>query len=160
MGDAARMGTVTGEITPGREVWFEDFTSGQSFQLGAREVVRAEMVNFACQYDPQPFHVDERAARTTLLNGLSASGWHSCTMYMRLICDGLLAHCRRAGLFAIEELRWLMPVRAGDVLSGRVTCISSSAVGPWPGLGAVTFFCEALNGRDQRSRLGSPAWWV
>jgi acyl dehydratase len=149
MGETTRHGVVTSGVIPGRELWFEDFVPGQSFMLGRREVRREEMLRFACQYDPQPFHVDERAARATLLNGLSASGWHSCAMYMRLMSDGLLERCWHAGLFAMEEIRWLIPVRPGDFLSGRVTCIATSAP-PWPGLGAVTFFCEALNGFDQR----------
>lgn len=128
---------------------FEDFKVDQVFLLGQQMVSRDEIVTFARRYDPQPVHIDDLAARNTILNGLAASGWHTCSMFMRLLCDGLLSRYRYAGLVAVTELKWRVPVRPGDALSGRVTCIGTDTVSRWPGLGVVTLSCEALNGHGQ-----------
>lgn len=132
----------------------EDFRAGQVFTLGRRPVSREQVIAFARQYDPQPFHLDERAAQATLLKGLAASGWHTCAMLMRMLSDGLLERGRFAGLLGIDEIRWLLPVRPGDVLLGRAICLGTGATSPWPGLGVVEMRCEALNGDGQRVM-----WW-
>jgi len=134
---------------PLRKLYFEDFAAGQTFSLGQYEVSREDILAFARQYDPQPFHLDEQAAEATLLKGLSASGWHSCTIFMRLLSAGLHAQTHYAGLFAIDEIRWRAPVRPGDRLGGRVTCIIVGANAPRPDVGLVTFHCEASNSRGQ-----------
>jgi len=67
--------------------FFEDFSAGEVMELPGRQVSRAEIIAFAAEYDPQPFHLDEDAARVSLLGGLSASGWHSCCLLMRIISD-------------------------------------------------------------------------
>ena len=85
------------------ELFWEDFAVGQVMTFGQREISREDMLGFARRYDPQPVHIDEQAARLTMLEGLAASGWHICTIFMRMLHDGLLSQCRSAGLYAIEE---------------------------------------------------------
>jgi acyl dehydratase len=96
-------------------LYFEDFVVGRKFVTGTRRVEAAEIVEFASKYDPQPFHLDAAAAKSTLFGGLAASGWHSAAMMMRLIVD---SEFRPAGgiIGGGGELSWLKPVRPGDEL--------------------------------------------
>jgi acyl dehydratase len=107
------------------DLYFEDFEPGQVFELGSRTVTEEEIVAFARQWDPQPFHVDAEAARSSPFGGLIASGWHTGAMWMRLYVDTLLG-ASSMGSPGIEELRWLAPVRPGDTLSGRLTILETS----------------------------------
>ena len=72
------------------KLYWEDFKPGAVAVYGPRLVTREEIVAFAAEFDPQPMHLDEAAASTTLLGGLGASGWHSCCLLMRMICDGFV----------------------------------------------------------------------
>ena len=92
---------------------FEDFAIGDAYELGTVKVSRTEIVRFARAYDPQPRHLEP--------GDLIASGWHVTAMFMRLYADGVLRHCAAEVSPGVDELRWLRPVRPGDVLSGRVT---------------------------------------
>lgn len=98
---------------------FEDFAPGQVFELGSYEMTQSEIVEFAQKYDPQPFHVDAQAGSASFFGGLIASGWHTASVFMRLYVDALLADSLSMGSPGIEQLRWLRPVRPGDVLTGR-----------------------------------------
>ena len=97
------------------QLYFDDLTPGRVFKSASRRVEAAEIVAFAEQYDPQPFHLDDAAARATMFKGLAASGWHTMAMTMRLIVES----CPVAGGVigsGVDELRWLRPVRPGDEL--------------------------------------------
>lgn len=100
--------------------FWEDFAAGQKFELGSRMIDREAILTFAREYDPQPFHTDEAAAKDSLYGGLIASGWQTGSIYMRLLYDGLI--CRTAGMGSpgLDELRWLAPVRPGDTLTARL----------------------------------------
>jgi len=100
-------------------MYLEDFSAGQSLELGSRSVTKEEIISFATQFDPQPFHVDEAAARKSIFGGLIASGWHTTSLLMRLMVDGLLSHSTSMGSPGIDQIRWLLPVRPGDTLSAR-----------------------------------------
>jgi acyl dehydratase len=106
--------------------YFEDFELGQVFELGVRVVTDAEIVAFAREWDPQPFHVDAEAAEASVFKGLIASGWHTGAMWMRLYVDSLLGRSASMGSPGIEELRWLEPVRPGDTLHGRLTVLEAT----------------------------------
>jgi len=110
--------------------YFEDFAPGQVFDLGSHEFSREEIVGFARQWDPQLFHVDEDAAAESAFGGLVASGWHTACAFMRLYVDGLLLDSASMGSPGLAELRWLVPVRPGDVLRGTaaVTDVAPSSV--------------------------------
>jgi acyl dehydratase len=104
--------------------YFEDFAEGQTFDLGTTTVDEAEMIAFARRFDPQPFHTDPAAARTSPFGELIASGWFTGSLFMRLYYDGLLKDAASHGSPGAEELSWLAPVRAGDELRGRITVLS------------------------------------
>jgi acyl dehydratase len=102
---------------------FEDLEPGQVYELGSKVVSADEIVAFARQFDPQPFHVDPEAAKDSVFGGLIASGWHTGAMWMRLYVDALLDGGSSQGSSGLEELRWLAPVRPGDTLFGRLTVL-------------------------------------
>ncbi len=118
---------------------FEDFHEGQTFALGPHTVTAAAIVAFARTFDPQPFHLDEEAAEASILGGLAASGWHSTAMLMRLMCDACLSRSAILGSSGMDEVKWLAPVVAGDVLSGTFTIKGTRASTSRPGIGIVTF---------------------
>ncbi len=99
----------------------EDYAPGQVFDLGTRTLSREEILAFAEIYDPQPFHLDEAAAKATMFGGLIASGWQTALVLMRMMIDGgFLTPETGIGSPGHDELRWLRPVRPGDALQGRV----------------------------------------
>lgn len=104
---------------------FEDFPVGAVATFGDYEVMEDEIVAFAAQFDPQPIHLDDDAAQNSLLGGLAASGWHTCAMTMRMICDGFLLSTHSLGSPGVKEVRWRQPVRPGDRLSIERTCVSA-----------------------------------
>ena len=103
-------------MTDVKHWYFEDFTQGMEIALGQRHVTEAEIIAFATDFDPQPFHVDQAAAEKTIFKGVIASGWHTCSMMMRLVVDNLLKHSSSMGSPGLDSIRWLLPVRAGDTL--------------------------------------------
>ena len=125
--------------------YFEDFRAGDVAQLGRKRVTRAEIVAFAREYDPQPFHVDEQAAATSPFGGLVASGWHTAAMFMRLFVEELLLGSASLGSPGVEELRWLRPVRPGDELTGVVRILETRASERDPRRGTVITESEVLN---------------
>jgi acyl dehydratase len=99
---------------------FEDITAGETIELGTTTVSEDEILGFARRFDPQPFHVDPEAAAASPYGGIIASGWHTCSLFMRLLATGFLNHTASLGSPGIDELRWPRPVRPGDVLTGRL----------------------------------------
>jgi len=124
---------------------FEDFVPGAVITHGPRVITRQEIVAFAAEFDPQPMHLDEEAAKKTMLGGLSASGWHTCSIMMRLIYDGLLVKAASMGAPSVDELKWLKPVRPGDALSLRLTVLDKREPKSRPDLGFVFVRCELVN---------------
>ena len=106
-------------MTTARKLYWEDFTKGSVAEYGPRLVSREEIIAFAAEFDPQPFHLDEDAARASMFGGLAASGWHSCSLLMRIIADGFLVNSSSMGSPGVNEVRWLAPVRPSD----RLTCV-------------------------------------
>ncbi len=130
--------------------YFEDFSIGQVAEYGPRQVSREEIIAFAAQFDPQPMHLDEEAALHTMLGGLGASGWHTCGIMMRLIADGFLADAASMGSPAVDEVKWLKPVRPGDALTVRGTVQSVRASQSKPDRGFVGLLWEVFNDRGER----------
>jgi acyl dehydratase len=126
-------------------LYFEDFRPGEVTEYGAYPVTKEAIVAFATKYDPQPFHLDENAAKASLLGGLAASGWHTCAILMRMNCDGFLLDAASLGAPGIEEVKWLKPVRPGDVLGVRRTIRETRASRSRPGMGLVDFLFEIVN---------------
>lgn len=96
--------------------FFEDFNVGETVEIGRHAVSEAAILEFGRQYDPQPFHTDPDRARTSIYGGLIASGWQTCSIVMRVMCDAYLSEAASMGSPGMEEIRWLKPVRPGDVL--------------------------------------------
>ena len=130
--------------------YFEDFSPGWTAEYGPRRVTREEMIGFAAQFDPQPMHLDEEAARGTMLGGLGASGWHTCCVMMKMIADGLLLDAASMGAPGIDEVKWLKPVRPGDSLTVRGSVLAARASQSKPDRGFVNFLWEVFNERDQK----------
>jgi acyl dehydratase len=125
--------------------YWEDFHVGEVEEIGARRVDRDEVVDFARQYDPQPFHVDEAAAKASMYGGLIASGWHTCAMVMRMMCDAYLLQSASVGSPGIDNLKWLKPVRPGDTIRARRTTLESRASKSRPDIGIVRNLWEVFN---------------
>ena len=98
------------------EHYLEDFSVGQKFSSGRLRVDKDRIKAFAAEFDPQPFHLDEAAARNTIFQGLAASGWHTAALSMRLLVDGELKPAGGIVGAGFDEFRWPRPVRPGDEL--------------------------------------------
>lgn len=132
------------------KIWFEDFQPGSVTEYGPRVVTREEILSFAAEFDPQPMHLDEEAARHTMLGGLSASGWHTCCLMMRMIADGFILNSSSMGANAVDEVRWHAPVRPGDALTVRATVLETRASKSRPDMGIVSMQFEVFTGAGQR----------
>ena len=125
--------------------YFEDFAEGDEVELGSKMVTREEILDFARQFDPQPFHVDEDAAAASPFGGLIASGWHTMAIFMRLYVDAILLDSASLGSPGVEELRWLKPVRPGDTLTGRSRVLWTKPSERDPNRGTVFSESELVN---------------
>ena len=130
------------------KLYFEDFKLNSAMTYGAYRVTADEIRNFASEYDPQPMHLDEAAGRKSLLGGLAASGWHSCSILMRMIIDGFLHNAASMGAGGIDDVRWFKPVRPNDVLHVRHTIIGMRASQSKPDRGFVNFHFQLINQND------------
>ena len=137
--------------------YWEDFRTGEVREFGRTEVRREDVLRFASEFDPQPFHIDEAAAAQTLFGGLIASGWHTAAMAMRMMCDGYLLRSASLGSPGIEQLKWLKPVRPGDVLSLRQTVLEARPMQSKPGIGLVRSRHEVLN-QDRETVMQFEGW--
>jgi acyl dehydratase len=127
------------------ERYFEDYAPGAVFTSDAIAVSEAEIIDFARRYDPQPMHTDPEAARSGRFGGLIASGWHTAALMMRLFATHFLSPASSVASPGIDELRWLQPVRPGDLLSLRVTIIDARRSRSRPEEGIVRSLTEVLN---------------
>lgn len=131
--------------TPLKERWFEDYVPGEIFEFGDHPIGADEIVEFACRYDPQPFHVDTVAAAHSSFAGLVASGWMTGAVLMRMMCDHFIPPESAMGSPGVDQLRWLRPVRPGDRLHARVTIVETRRSRSKPDRGAVVLRQEAIN---------------
>lgn len=128
---------------------FEDFVPGEITTFGAYEVTRDEVIAFASEFDPQPFHLDEEAGKASLLGGLAASGWHSCSILMRMMFDHFMDGSTSLGSPGIDEVKWLRPVFPGDVLSVRREILDARASSSKPDRGVVRFRFQLMNQKGE-----------
>lgn len=129
---------------------FEDFIVGQVREFGGRTVSKQEVLQFAAAYDPQPLHLDEAAAEASVLGGLSASGWHTCAMVMRMMCDDYLLNSTSQGSPGIDNLRWLRPVRPGDTLRVRMTVLEARESKSRPQIGLIRSSWAVFNQQGEQ----------
>ncbi len=129
--------------------YWEDFPVGQVREFGALQVTREASLAFAREFDPQPFHVDDDAARSSLFGTLTASGWHTCALAMRMMCDAYLLDSASLGSPGIDELRWLKPVCPGDTLGVRLEILEARPMASRPDVGLVRSIWEVSNQRGE-----------
>ena len=130
--------------------YFEDLEVGTKASFGHYEVTREEVIDFASRYDPQPFHLDDEAAAQTYFGRLSASGWHTCAMSMRMIVDQF-RHEKTASIGSpgIDELRWLKPVYPGDTLRMETELIEKRRSKSKPNMGFTKSRQTVFNQHDE-----------
>jgi acyl dehydratase len=128
--------------------WFDDLKLGMRFKSGEKLVTREDIIRFATEFDPQPYHVDEAAAEHTALKGLAASGWHTAAIAMRLAVEVRPFGPHPLLGIGVDELRWLAPVRPGDVLhiEGEVVELTPSKTRPQ---GVARIKWTAINQRGE-----------
>ena len=130
------------------ELYFEDFSLGQKFASDRSVKISAqEITEFAEKYDPQPFHLDENAGKSSFFKGLAASGWLTAAIVMRLRVDTIRVHGGMIGA-GVEEIRWTEPVRPNDTLRTETEVIGLRRSKKRPELGLVTIYTLTLNQRD------------
>jgi acyl dehydratase len=125
--------------------WWEDFPVGSVWPYGPCTVTREAVLAFARDFDPQPFHLDDAAAEASLFKKLSASGWHTCAMTMRMLCDAYLLDAASLGSPGIENLKWHAPVYPGDTLSGITTVLEARPMNSKPHVGLTRLSYETRN---------------
>jgi acyl dehydratase len=129
--------------------YWEDFFKGQVFQCGPVQISEQEILQFAIQYDPQRFHVNTEAAKNTPFKGLIASGWQTGSLMMRMVCDGFLVNSSSIGSPGLESLKWLKPVRPGDILRTSVEVLETRPLNSKPHLGMMNSRWSCLNQNDE-----------
>jgi len=130
-------------------LYLEDFTPGQVFESPPRTLTKEQIIAFARDYDPQPFHTDEAAAKNTVYGGLIASGWQTVAIMMRLLWDTFLKDTASLGSPGSDQIRWLKPVRPGDTLRARFTIVDVVPSRSKPFFGIVHTATEMLNQHDE-----------
>ena len=134
---------------PAGDRYFEDYAPGSVFEYGEIRVDAADIIEFARRFDPQDMHVDPGKAASGRFGGLIASGWHTAALMMRLLADNFLPRGASLASPGIDELRWLQPVRPGDVLRIRVTVLDAARSRSRPDRGMVRTLVEVLNQRGE-----------
>lgn len=129
---------------------FEDFQPGHFGSFGPRYVSREEIVAFAAEFDPQPMHTNDEGGAQSLLGGLSASGWQTCGIMMRMMVDGFIGRAASLGSPGVEEARWLAPLRSGDSVRLEVEVVSARLSKSRPGVGIIVFKCTMQNAANIR----------
>jgi acyl dehydratase len=122
--------------------YYDDFAPGEEIDLGSKTVTAEEIIDFASQFDPAPFHLSEEGGKASMLGRLAASGWHTCAILMRMMCDTFLLDSSGQGSPGIDECQWNAPVHPGDTLKGRATIVSKRLSASRPDIGIVNFRFE------------------
>jgi acyl dehydratase len=136
---------VIDTLPPAADRYFEDYPPGAMFDLGSVTVTEAEVLEFARRYDPQAIHINKAAAQAGPYGGLISSGWLTVSLFMRLLVDNFLPAKASLGSPGVDQLRWLKPVRPGDVLSAQLTVAEARRSKSRPDRGIVTTTAAVTN---------------
>ncbi|MGH8779153.1 MaoC family dehydratase [Paraburkholderia sp.] len=128
-----------------QRIGYEDMEVGTTYEVGLHTFTRDEVVRFASEFDPQPFHIDDAAAAASPFGGLIASGWHTCSVMMGLLVRGALANSTSMGSPGIDEIRWLKPVRVGDTITMKNSILDKRLSESRPDRGIVSTQWEGIN---------------
>ena len=125
--------------------YWEDFRVGERVLMGSVKVTKDDIVRFAVEYDPQVFHIDEKAGENSIFGGLIASGWHTCSLVMKMMCDSYLLDSASMGSPGMENIKWVKPVRPNDVLIAFRTTIETKSSRSKSDRGIVKTLFEVFN---------------
>ncbi len=135
---------------PEPAIWyFEDYVPGRAVDCGSFSISEAQIIAFAEEYDPQPFHTDPVLAASGPFGGLIASGWQTTSLMMRLLVEHFISPQTSLGAAGVDEIRWPRPVRPGDTLSVRATVLETRRSNSKPDRGIVRSLAEVTNSRGQ-----------
>jgi len=129
--------------------YLEDFAVGQTYASGRLRVDKERIKSFAAEFDPQPFHLDEEAARQTIFGGLAASGWHTAALTMRLLVESELRPAGGIVGAGFDEFRWPRPVRPGDELRVQSEVLEVRPSKSRPEQGVIKVKTTTLNQKDE-----------
>ena len=130
-------------------LYWEDLQNEGTVEIGSHTFIEEEIIAFARQFDPQPFHVDPEAAKKSFFKGLIASGWHTCSVGMRLMVDKYVNRSASLGSPGVDNIRWLAPVRAGDTITYRRVIMAARPSESKPEVGLLQSRSEAVNQRGE-----------
>lgn len=139
---------MTNPVTKDRR-HFEDLTVGEVADLGHITVSKEMIITFAREFDPFPFHLDEAAAKASLLGGLASSGWQTGALSLRMLVDAFLSKVASAGGLGFSDLKWKNPVMVGDTIGGTVTVAELRRSASHPQWGIMTLDFDVRNQKDQ-----------
>ena len=125
--------------------YWEDMHPGSERDLGSITPTREEIIAFATQFDPQPFHLNDEAAKASVFGGLCASGWHTCSMAMRLMVTNFLQQTTSLGSPGLENIQWKKPVYPNDTLRLQTTVLETKPMGRRPDVGMTRNLWEMFN---------------
>ena len=129
--------------------YWEDFAAGSTREFGGVTLSEEDILRFAREFDPQPFHIDPEAARRSVFGGIIASGWHTCSLAMRMMCDAYLLDSASAGSPGVEDIKWLKPVRPGDTLRVSFTVLEARPLESRPSIGLIRAQWRMYNQNDE-----------
>ena len=144
------MTATTPEQSPRINIWWEDLEVGQVKDLGSLSPTAEEIVAFASQFDPQPFHLDPEAAKASVFGGLCASGWHTCSLAMKLMVTNFLHESSSLGSPGLENIKWIKPVFPGDTLRLQHTITEKRPMSKRPDVGLVRTIWEMFNQQGEK----------
>jgi acyl dehydratase len=130
-------------------LYFEDLNIGQKISIGPISVTEEEIIEFAKKFDPQPFHLDAAKAKDSLFGNLCASGWHTCSLYMRMLYDGLLVNLASLGSPGMNEIRWIKPLFPNDTITGELNIISKTPSRSKPSIGSLIMDSKVFNNKKE-----------
>ena len=126
-------------------LYWEDFSVGEVRDLGQITPTREDIIAFASQFDPQPFHLDDEGGKASIFGGLCASGWHTCSMAMRLMVTNFLHETASLGSPGLENIKWTKPVYPNDTLRLQTTVLETKPMGRRPDVGMTRNLWELFN---------------
>ena len=126
-------------------IFWEDLCIADSVFIGSSKFEEAEIIEFAKKYDPQPFHIDPIKAKTSMYKSLIASGWHTCSVVMKIMCDSYLLNSSSQGASELTSLKWIKPIRAGDEIFVYRKALSWRKLNSRPNIGMIDMHISAFN---------------
>jgi acyl dehydratase len=130
-------------------IWWEDFVVGERMEMGRHTFSESEIIEFARRFDPQPFHIDPVAAKEGFFGSLIASGWHTCSVGMRLMVESYVNKSKGLGSPGLDNIRWLNPVRPGDTITYTRVLLESRASASRKDVGLVKSRWEGVNQKGE-----------